>query len=1103
MKMHTQGFLAMLLALPLVAFGDAYLAKVMADKPVAYWRFSEAKSPAVKSVVGALSGQLNQSLPPGPRPLYYPEFSKDNLAMAFDGAGRFLSVPDPGKTSVLDFAKGDSITIEAWVAPQGALSKGQFMYIVGKGRTYRKGLPRDNQNYALRLVGMDGGAGLSFLFRNVDNTTWHRWTSRSALGAGEWHHVALTYTFGKGASVRGYIDGQPTDGTWDMGGQTDAAPWVDNDELRIGASQASSSGIPFNGRIDEVAIYRKALPAKRIAGRFKSARREFTLDAENLPVGKVRTTLHEGVGDNWNYVATEAAAQFDSAVFGFPFLPAKYNAKGLIVDRSSSFLLRAAATVKLPKGEHRFLLRARTLARLWVDGKVIASTKLASRNGSGHEEVPVLPAKLGGATRMLRPGMQEQLVKFTSAGGEQLVLLEAFVGGKGLRPETGELSVAISSDGKSFQLLSPNETIELTDNGWEDFARAERLRMFAINKAARAKIGKEEVLQWQQRHAIARKAVEKRPKTVATKIDSMPSYNAVDDFINRKLSKAGRKPMPLTDGWQFLRRVALDTIGVVPSPDHMAAFQGDKNPGRRARAIDRLLKDDLGWADHWTSYWQDVLAENPNILKPMLNNTGPFRFWIHESLQDNKPMDRFVTELVMMEGSKYHGGPAGFAMATQNDVPMAAKAQVLAQAFLGRQMKCARCHDAPFHDFNQKDLFGIAAMLQQTPLAVPKTSSVPPLPDGRKPRVEVSLKPGSKVPPAWPFAKPLSEPMHTNTRAQLAARITDPTDGRFAKVTVNRVWKRYLGWGLVEPVDDWSEAEPSHPELLEWLARQFIESGYDLKHVARLILNSHTYQRQIDTAAIKPGDPDTRLFAGPARRRLTAEQIVDSLFAVSGKAMGVELLTLDVDGRRPVTTFLNLGSPRRAWEFTSLSNERDRPALAIPKAQSVVDILKNFGWRDARQDAVTARDNAPNVLQPAILLNGIIGKRATQLSEDSAITALALEDIDKKELIEKLYLRILSRPPAGEEQALLLGHIDEAFAARILKDVKPAPRLVKVYAVSWSNHLNAEATRIKLELERLAREGDPPTRRLRAEWRERMEDVVFALVNSPEFIFVP
>ena len=1088
---------------PIALWADAYSEKVLADKPVAYWRFTDAKSPAVKSAVGELSGQLNQALPVGPRPLYYPEFSADNKSMAFNATGNFLGVTDPGKKSVLDFAKGDSITIEAWVAPKQIVPLGRFMYIVGKGRTYRKGVPQNNQNYALRLVGTKGGSGLSFLFRNAANRSWHRWTSNGLLGAGEWHHVALTYTFGKGASVRGYIDGQPTDGVWDMGGQTDSAPWTDDDELRIGASQGGASGIPFDGRIDEVAIHRKALSAERLAGRFKSARREFTLDADALPVGKVRATLHEGIGDNWNYVATDAAAQFDSAVFAFPFLPKKYNAKGLIIDRSSSFLLRAAAKVKLPKGEHRLLLRARTLARLWVDGKVVASTKTASRNSNGHQPVPLLPESLGEFTRMLRPGMQEQLVKFTSTGDEQLVLLEAFVGGKSLRPETGELSVAISSDSKSFQLLSPKTPVPLTDDGWDAFSRAERIRMFAIDRATRATAGQAEAAKWKQRHAIVRATVEGQPKVVAAKITNMPSQNAIDDFINLKLSKAGREPMVLTDDWAFLRRVALDTVGVVPTPEQIAAFQNDKKPGRRARAINRFLEDNLGWADHWTSYWQDVLAENPNILKPMLNNTGPFRFWIHESLQDNKPMDRFVTELVMMEGSRHYGGPAGFAMATQNDVPMAAKAQVLSQAFLGRQMKCARCHDAPFHDFDQKDLFGIAAMLQQSPLAVPKTSSVLQLPGHRKPRVEVSLKPGSKVAPAWPFTKPLSEPLNPNTRVQLATQITDPANQRFAEAIVNRVWKRYLGWGIVEPVDDWSKADPSHPELLKWLARQLVESGYDLKHVARLILNSHAYQRQIDPAFTKPGNAATRLFAGPARRRLSAEQIVDSLFAVSGKAMGVELLTLDVDGRRPVTTFLNLGSPRRAWEYASLSNERDRPALAIPKAQSVVDVLKNFGWRDARQNAITDRDESPNVLQPAILLNGIIGKRATQLSEDSAFTALALENIETKELIEKLFLRILSRPPSEKESTLFLDHISQTFAIREVKDAKPIPRLMKVHAVSWSNHLHADATRIKLELERLAREGDAPTVRLRAPWRESFEDVVFALINSPEFIYVP
>ena len=112
-------------------------------------------------------------------------------------------------------------------------------------------------------------------------------------------------------------------------------------------------------------------------------------------------------------------------------------------------------------------------------------------------------------------------------------------------------------------------------------------------------------------------------------------------------------------------------------------------------------------------YWQDVLAENPNILNPTLNNTGPFRWWIYESLLDNKPMDLFVTELLRMKGSVRFGGPAGFGIASQNDVPMAAKAHVIGSAFLGVNMKCARCHDAPYHAWQQRDLFQMAAMLDR------------------------------------------------------------------------------------------------------------------------------------------------------------------------------------------------------------------------------------------------------------------------------------------------------------------------------------------------------------------------------------------------------
>ena len=133
-----------------------------------------------------------------------------------------------------------------------------------------------------------------------------------------------------------------------------------------------------------------------------------------------------------------------------------------------------------------------------------------------------------------------------------------------------------------------------------------------------------------------------------------------------------------------------------PGEAEIAQYLADPAGKRRDLVIDRLLADER-WADHWMGYWQDVLAENPNIINPTLNNTGPFRWWLHESLLDNKPVDLFVTELIRMEGSERFGGPAGFGTASQNDVPMAAKGMIVSSAFLGLEMKCARCHDAPAH----------------------------------------------------------------------------------------------------------------------------------------------------------------------------------------------------------------------------------------------------------------------------------------------------------------------------------------------------------------------------------------------------------------------
>ncbi|MCH5373838.1 MAG: DUF1549 and DUF1553 domain-containing protein, partial [Planctomycetes bacterium] len=521
-----------------------------------------------------------------------------------------------------------------------------------------------------------------------------------------------------------------------------------------------------------------------------------------------------------------------------------------------------------------------------------------------------------------------------------------------------------------------------------------------------------------------------------------------DLFLGSRLHEAGRHPAPTAGDLAFLRRLCLDVTGTIPAADQIDEFLADAGADRRARWIDRLLASD-GWADNWVGYWQDVLAENPNIVNPTLNNTGPFRWWIHESFLANKPFDRMVTELLMMEGSEYFGGPAGFGMATQNDAPMAAKAHIIGQAFLALEMKCARCHDAPYHDFLQRDLFSLAAMLRRAPQEVPATSSIPGGDAAVKSLlVEVTLKPGEKVPPAWAFEDLLPDEVPDGVlrsvddpRERLAALVTSARNRRFAQVIVNRLWQRYLGRGLVEPVDDWENSDPSHPELLDFLADELIAHDYDLKHIARLILNSNAYQR-LPRSRDDVSSTTHYLFDAPIQRRMSAEQLVDSLFVAAGKSFDAGRMSIDIDGARPYNVSLDLGVPRRAWHFASLSNERDRPSLSLPFAQPFVTLLETFGWRSSRQDPLTVRNEEPTVLQPAILANGTLTDRVTRLTDDSELTEIALIDQPVDALVDRIYLRLLTRYPTDSERLLFVDLLADGYDQRRI-DASPLekPRL--------------------------------------------------------------
>jgi hypothetical protein len=221
--------------------------------------------------------------------------------------------------------------------------------------------------------------------------------------------------------------------------------------------------------------------------------------------------------------------------------------------------------------------------------------------------------------------------------------------------------------------------------------------------------------------------------------------------------------------------------------------------------------------------------------------------------------------------------------------------------------------------------------------------------------------------------------------------------------------------------------------------------------------------------------------------------------------MEVGELNMDRDGGLGPDTFLNLGHPRKAWQYATLSNERDRPSLAIPRIQAVIDVLKQFGWRPSRQDPLTDREEAPHALQSGILSNGILTTWLTRLSVGHGITSQCLEERPAEDLLEAVFLRLLTRRPTKEENERFLALLAKGYLQRIIPaaEREPIPWPKKIPAVSWSNHLSPEASTIVIELEKRAREGDPPSNALNPAWRVHMEDTLWALINSPEILFVP
>ena len=326
-------------------------------------------------------------------------------------------------------------------------------------------------------------------------------------------------------------------------------------------------------------------------------------------------------------------------------------------------------------------------------------------------------------------------------------------------------------------------------------------------------------------------------------------------------------PTPVSDA-VFARRAYLDLWGFVPSPAQLAEFEHDRRPDKRRLLVEALLADRRNYSEHWVSFWNDLLRNDEGVIYHGDRQT--ITKWLLQALEDNLPYDRFVSALL---NPPEPDGPAGFLIGVNwrgdvsaSQTPPLQAAQNSAQVFLGINLKCNSCHDSFISKWKLKDAYGMASFFSDAALEI----------------YRCDVKTGEKSAPKFLYPNMGSvnpEASLAERRAAIARFVTAPENTRFPRTFVNRVWRRLLGRGLVEPVDDMDRA-PWSADLLNALADDFVAHKYDIDFLIERIMTSAAYQSPAVMTAQKEKN---YIFRGPLPRRLTAEQFADSISAITGE----------------------------------------------------------------------------------------------------------------------------------------------------------------------------------------------------------------------------
>jgi len=518
----------------------------------------------------------------------------------------------------------------------------------------------------------------------------------------------------------------------------------------------------------------------------------------------------------------------------------------------------------------------------------------------------------------------------------------------------------------------------------------------------------------------------------------MPANNKIDEFVANKLQRVKTLPSELASDAEFIRRVSLDLVGLPPTPEEVRAFLADERDTnvKRAELIDRLVGSG-DYVELWTNKWADLLQVN----RKFLGEEGAFalRGWIKQAVSSNMPYDQMVYTVLTASGSTLENPPAAYFKVLRTPQELM---ENTTQLFLGVRFNCNQCHDHPFERWTQGQYFHLAAYFAQVgrkadPVAKGQVIGGTAV-EGGTPLVEDIFDSGAgevthggtgqPAAPSFPYEHGGQAGAEASRREQLARWVTSKENQYFAKSYVNRLWGYLFGRGIIEPIDDIRAGNPpTNPELLDYLTQEFIDSGFDMQHVLKLICNSRTYQLSIKTNPYN--DDDTINYSHAVARRLPAEVLYDTIQQACGSVS-------------------NLPGVPAGYRATQLPDV----GLTLPSG-----FFEVFG-RPARESACECERSDGMMLGPVMtLVNGPTIADAIA-DPNNAITKLVATEADDGKLVNEIFLRLLARPATPEEvttsiaalhasaadvidlQSQLLEHqkkVDEAQAAWESKRVAP------------------------------------------------------------------